>query len=373
MSEEIKDEVTEEIPEGVVEVTGGTPEEEVIAEELSLEEMFDQALSAEEEEVPAEPTEVPAEPTEESTEVPAEVPVEPEEATEDEEVQLPEYTQNIEGEIDLTNQLEVDTINYWAGGPKADWTKHPEKMDDAQKEIFKRHQSAYDKAKVVPQKEEYKKNEMQQAVEDLARLIKGDPETKKKYMESTPTEEPLSTPPSDDDKMRKLAEAWEGDDRDAFINTLGSLLKETSERAVTEAKREATESAVQRVQETQTKEQYDKWVNTVKADHQRFVERDGSAYTQYTEKILGILELTEKGIPNPLTGGLVSSVEDAYALARRVDTGGEQRVASVRPSPAVAPPAGSNEGSGQDITDADMQLDSSSFMDKAWELALKNK
>ena len=370
MSDEIADAIEELEPtseQTVIEVADGeVTTEEVVAEEpveekeLSLDELFEMALKGEED----------GDTEQESTEVVEEVEVEPEV----EETPLPEYTKLVEGEIDLSNQEEVDAINYWAGGPKADWTKHPERMTDEQKAVFKKHQSAHDKSMLQPREEtrkpQYSNDEMQQAVQDLAKLIKGDPETKNKYSEVNPVEK--ESPKVDDkEKLRKFVDSLDCGDREAVVATFSEILNDVRTQAVLDAEAKAKEAASQHVNESRQKDEYESWINKVTEDNARLVERDGSAYTQYRDQILRTLELTEKGIPNPITGTLIRDVEEAYALALKMDSGGEQRVASVRPSPVVAPPAGSASGNGTDSTKLD--YDDPDFMSKAWDRSIKQK
>jgi len=346
VEEAVTEEVaTDEVAEEVEEVT-----------EPTLAELMEQAIADAEpkEEVAVEPE------AEEVSDDPE--PAEPE---------LPEYTKQIEGEVDLTNEMEVEALNYWGGGPRAEWTRHPEQMTDEQKEVFKKHQRAFDKSKVQPvaEKKEPTRDELAEATKDLAALLRGDTESfKKKYAGQTDSIEP-EKPKEDNETLRKVADAIDSGDTDAIMNAFNEYAKDVRTQAVIDAETRAKETALQSVSERQQADKYERWISKVAEDNKRLVERDGSAYTQYTEKIQGILELTERGIPNPLTGTMVENVEDAYDLVRKVDSGGGQRVANVRPSPAVAPPAGSSEGSGSDITDKDLALSTKDFMSKAWDKA----
>jgi len=362
MSEEVK-EVVEEVKEEAVEEVTDVPEvvteeveevaPEVVEEEIApktLDELYELAFSPQEEPAEEVVEEVIEEITEESTEP-----------------ELPEYTKLIEGEIDLTSELEVEAINYWGGGPKAEWTKHPENFTPEQKAVFAKHQSAHDKSRVRPVAEVgTRKHEMDEAVNDLYKLIKGDPETKKKYTKEEITET-VEAPRDDTEKLGKMFDAIDSGEREAAMKIFAEIRKEDRERAVADAAKLAREAALQGVQENQSRAEYEGWINSVAEENRRLEERDGSAYTQYKPQIQRFLELTEQGIPNPVTGKLMKSVEEAYALALKLDTGGERRVASVRPSTVVVPPAGSGEGSAPKFTDEDMAGDTRSFMEKAWD------
>jgi len=369
MSDVVKEDVVEEVIEEVVEVVEDVVEEapaeevveetveEVVEEEeasVSLDELYESAFGDPVEEIVEEVVEDVAE-----------------EVVEEEVDALPEYTKLLEEEVDLTSDLEVEAINYWGGGDRAEWTKHPENFTEDQKAVFTKHQSAFDKSKIQPVEDKPTKDETAQATADLYKLIQGDEETKKKYNLSQSTEEPSEPQKDDTEKLGKMFEAIESGDSETAKKLLAESLKENYERAVVDATRLAKDGALADVRESKQVEERERWINQVAQDSRSYIEQHGSAYSQYIPQIQRFLELTEMGLPNPVTGKRISTVKEAYDLARKLDSGGGKRVASVRPSPVVAPPAGSGEGSAPKFTDSDLAGDTKSFMDKAWDEAHK--
>lgn len=363
MTEEVKEPEVAETEEVV---------EEVEAEEPSLMELWEQVANPEEA-----PEEV-AEPAEEVTE-----PVEGEEPTEEapvveEEDALPEYTKNIEGEINLEDKDEVDAINYWANGPKEAWTKDFPNMSDHQKEVFVKHQSAFDKSKEVAKEETstpfsgYSKEELSEAKTDMARIVAGDRDTLRKYglTGDDVEKQPETKTASVNDNLRSFAEAVESGDKEAIIKNMENLLvgaKNEASSAASKAKGEALEE----LKRSQLEEGRSSWLDQIGKDTRRLEEEQGSSFTQYKQKIANLLSLTDRGIPNPLTGKMIMTVDDAFSFVKNMDNGG-QRVASVKTPSEVTPPAGAGGGAEPQFTESDYAGDTKSFMEKAWSQAQRN-
>jgi len=291
------------------------------------------------------------------------------------EPELPEYVKNVEGEVNLEDQDEIDAINYWANGPKEAWTKDFKHMTDHQKEVFSKHQSAYDKSKEVAKEEPapfsgYSKEEMAEAKTDLARIIANDKTTLKKY--GLVDEENSSDAPetSVNDTLRSFAEAVDSGDKDAIMKNMESLLVANKREAFSAASK-AKGEALEDFKRTQLEEGRASWLDKIGKDTQRLEADEGSAFTQYKQKIANLLSLTDRGIPNPLTGEMIMTVDDAYEFVKKLDTGGK-RVASAKTPSEVTPPAGTGGGTEPQFSEADYDGDTESFMEKAWSIAQRN-
>ena len=353
-----EEEKTEEQTEEVVEETT----EEVVEDEQdeSLMELWNQVVAPKEEEDAPEGDSEPVEDSGDSDEV------EPEAG----EPELPEYVQHVEGEVNLADTDEVDAINYWGGGDKVEWTKKYNDMTDHQKEVFKKHQSGHDK--MQESSKEAPKQDFSEVKMDLPRLLAGDRDTMQKYGLSQEEEQKQSEAPkvSVDDKLREFAEAVENGDKAVIMKAMGDLLVDTKKEAFGVASK-AKGEALEDFKRAQLEEGRSSWLADIRSDTQRLAESEGSAFTKYHQEILNLLNLTDQGIPNPLTGKYTQTVEEAYDFAKRMDTGGKRLAVAQTPA-EVTPPAGASSGTEPQLTEQDYAGDTKSFMEKAYSLAQRN-
>ncbi len=358
MSEQVKEDGAPGVIEEAQEIPT-TTEDELIA---VWEQVTGEPIEAKEEETTEEVVEeTPPEPTEEVQEVIEEVVEEPEIPL------LTHVDKEKYGEVDLTSELEVDAINFWAKGPKADWTRKPnDEKTEEELAVFKKYQSAHDSMNAKPKEEPVangmSKEDYEATMADLIRITRGDTETMQKYglAETTKAEPEAPKPVSINDKVKKLGEAFELDDKEAFTNGLMELVSAVNDNAeskVLEAQKLAEQSFDSKQEQRTKQEQLDK----VTEDARRLAQSEGSAFTQYIEN--GAMErYLDLGF-DPLTGARIGSVSEAYSLCQKYDNGTTPVVRQSSSIQAVSPP-GSGVGNESTITESDLELPWDEYMEK---------
>jgi len=343
--------MSEELTEEIVEETAVEPEE--VVEETNE---FIEAGKAAWGEVDAEGQEEVIPPTESAEDVetaPAELP---------QEIQLPDVVNFLaeDNPVDLENSLEVDALNYWAGGQRAGWTLEDRKeWSEEQTTAFKKYQSAHDKKNApvpvekVESTQEFTKEELAQATEDLYKLFEGDKETIDRYKglakEETPEVEQSTPVTIDKGLMAEVGRAFEENDTEAFMEKLGAVIADNEKRIRSEIAKSKQSTINDFDQKTQS-QKVENRVKEVVAKAKKYEEQYGSDFSRYIKPIATMMDFGDTFSGTPPQD---MTLEKAWALCRKYD-GGNQSLVNVPSAVAVAPP-GSGSGVEPGITDKDYE------------------
>jgi len=329
--------------------------------EQDFEKVIAEAQAEEEGEAPVEETPVATEP--EPTETPAEPVTEETPAPE-----LPEFMRKYEGEVDLENEALVDAINFWGGGPRAEWTLHNvHEMPEDKQAVFKSVQSAYGKHQDETRKASmatpvFTKEEQDQAVEKLARLLQGDQEVIDEYKGMVLPKEPKKaehvsdTPIIKQDLVAKIKETFESGDADQFAAVLSDVVADVAKNTLEKAGSLAESKVTQGVQERLKELKETQWAEERRREATALIDSEGSAFTQYAVQGGPIERLLYYG--DPMTGKAVETVQEAYTLCKKYSAGVKPVVS--RPSPTTrtnSPASEASEPTIEEIMNSDRSLD----------------
>lgn len=285
-------------------------------------------------------------------------------ADEPEAPKLPEFMDKYEGDVNLEDEDLVDSIEFWGGGTKADWTRqNVDQMPEDKQEKFKAVQRAYNKHKDKPREEpqpyQFTEAEKDKALDDLGRMLQGDQEVIQKYRGMAVPEDTKAEPTPeakegliDNELMTKLSSAvGEGDTElfsSVFKEVLSDVVAKTAKQVRAEASQDALTQFEQQRSEQMISDQRQKW----ETEAASLAQTEGSAFTQYVQNS-AIQDLLGIGY-DPITRTPVKTVQDAYNICRNIP-GGKPVVS--RPSPATRTLQPANEGSEPTLDDLKNEMD----------------